>query len=365
MLTFRGLMADADYIMVLVVGNTCLILFHSYQVSRSRNKQFSLICLLILGFWLHPVMGYYLIAMGVVWFAGKLRPAKHLRLIQMNKAGVGFLGTNFPLVNGNFGWYVGAIFTLTLPIILGFIVPPPYNHIGSSTQFPLDGSIGDVFVVLLTILIVLLISWSGVRLIEQGEGLLPIFAIVTLFIFSAFSIINRVKFDTLTLPRYLMPLYSAIPLGVWALFNVTQKKVWLRPVLMAALLGVNLYGDLSIKAISMPYELLDWLKDRDGYQYVYTDYWTGYWLAFESGEQIIPAVIDEQNQPGFNRYRPYVEQVEQSTNPMYIYLAGHPGETDFRVYLISNKVRYQTTNIDKYIVYSDLSSRINYPLTKR
>jgi hypothetical protein len=225
--------------------------------------------------------------------------------------------------------------------------------------------VGGVFVVILTILIVLLITWSGVRLIQQGKGLLPIYAFVTVFVFSAFSIIIRVKFDLLTLPRYLMPIYSAIPLGVLALFNVTHKRVWLRPVIMAALVAVNLNSDLTIKAISMPYDLLDWLKNRDGNQYIYTDYWTGYWLAFESSEKIIPAVIDDQNQEGFNRYRPYVQRVEESDNPLYIYIAENPSEIDFKDYLSRNGITYQVTSIDGYTIFSDLSRRITYPLINR
>jgi hypothetical protein len=362
MLTFRGLMTDSDYIMVNVAGSISLILFHAWQAHPFRGKLLGLICVLLIGFWLHPAMGYYLVAMCVVWLARKVRPAKHQRLGQMSRAIVGFLGKNSTLIEGTAGWYMIVIATLTLPIILGFIVPPPYHHFDITAQIALNGSIWGTFAVVLTVLIAFLVFRGGGRLIQQGESLLPVFAFLTLFIFSAFSIILRVKLDSLTLPRYLMPIYSAIPLGVWTLFDLTRKKVWLRPVFMAGLLSVNLYGNLSIKPISMPYNLLTWLENRDGNQFIYTDYWTGYWLAFESDEKIIPAIIDEQNHPGLNRYPPYAKQVEKSSNPLHVYTGGENNEIEFRKYLDDEGITYQLTQIGKYVIYSELSRRVTYPL---
>ncbi|MFI6762436.1 ArnT family glycosyltransferase [Micromonospora sp. NPDC050417] len=63
--------------------------------------------------------------------------------------------------------------------------------------------------------------------------------------------------------------------------------------------------------------LVDQLR-HDGVTRVYSEYWTCNRLAYVSGEQIRCAVLDEDLTPGFDRYRPYREQVRQSELVAYV-----------------------------------------------
>jgi hypothetical protein len=360
MLTFRGLMADADYIMVLVVGSLSLLQFHSWLQNPGWMKLFRLIFLLALGFWLHPVMGYYLLTMGVVLLSRQLGTGRRIR-INRPVATIPVVLHPF-LFLGGFGYYLQFLVTLTLPIMLGFLVPSPYTPLDMAAQLMLRGSIWGILAVVFSCSIVILIAWVGIRAIKEGNSILPVFAFTTLMIFTVFSASIHIKEDALTLPRYFTPLYSAIPLGVFTLFSVTRRCTRLRPILFGALLAINLYGNISMRAVPAPYPLLEWLKGRGGMQYVYTDYWTGYWLAFESNEKVIPSIFDDNNQSGFNRYQSYAREVEESVNPLYIYILGKQNQKDFQTHLDATQIQYQRLILDGYVIYYQLSSHVSYPI---
>ncbi|SCL28562.1 hypothetical protein GA0074692_2563 [Micromonospora pallida] len=64
-------------------------------------------------------------------------------------------------------------------------------------------------------------------------------------------------------------------------------------------------------------QLLDQLR-ADGIAHIYSEYWTCNRLAYRSGEQVRCAVLDENLAPGFDRYRPYRDQVRQSEQVAYV-----------------------------------------------
>jgi hypothetical protein len=115
------------------------------------------------------------------------------------------------------------------------------------------------------------------------------------------------------------------------------------------------------KTLSDNQALMDWL-DANNIRHVYTDYWIGYPLAFESQERIVPFIIASGNQVGWNRYPPYVTEVERSPNPAYIFVAGSEDEQAFAGYLMSQSIRYEVKSIAPYAVYWNLSSRVSFPL---
>ncbi|TDC66559.1 hypothetical protein E1258_02465 [Micromonospora sp. KC207] len=63
--------------------------------------------------------------------------------------------------------------------------------------------------------------------------------------------------------------------------------------------------------------LLDHLR-AGGITHVYSGYWTCNRLAYRSREQVRCAVLDENLTPGFDRYRPYRNQVRQSEQVAYV-----------------------------------------------
>jgi hypothetical protein len=158
-------------------------------------------------------------------------------------------------------------------------------------------------------------------------------------------------------------LYSAIPLAVLALFRLTQKAMRLRPVLLGGLLVLNLYSNLGLKASpAADYRMLiSWLNEQ-GIHHVYADYSISYCLAFESQERIVPFTIGPGNQIGWNRYQPYVVEVENSLNPAFVFFADSGEEQAFANYLIARNIRYEDRSIAGYTVYWNLSRRIHFPL---
>lgn len=226
----------------------------------------------------------------------------------------------------------------------------------------------------LGVIVCLAILWVGMQRAKRGDNLLFLFAAMTVLVFSLVFTALRGSFDLLQEPRYLLPLYSAVPLGILAVYQLTQKVTGLRIVLLGGLLVFNLYGNLALKPeLNLPYvagktlsdnrALIDWL-DAKGIQHVYTDYWIGYWLAYESQESIIPYIIGSDHKVGWNRYPPCVAEVKNSPNPAYIFIAGSKEERSFADYLLAQNIQYDAQSIIIYTVYWNLGSPVQFPLKR-
>jgi len=216
----------------------------------------------------------------------------------------------------------------------------------------------------------LAILWVGMQRAKRGDNLLFLFAAMTVLVFSLVFTALRGSFVLLQEPRYLLPLYSAVPLGILAVYQLTQKVTGLRIVLLGGLLVFNLYGNLALKPeLNLPYvagktlsdnrALIDWL-DAKGIHHVYTDYWIGYWLAFESQERIIPFIVGTDNRAGWNRYPPYIAEVEKSPDPAYIFVAGSDQEQAFVDYLVAQHIEYDTEWITIYALHWNLNRPVRF-----
>ncbi len=163
-------------------------------------------------------------------------------------------------------------------------------------------------------------------------------------------------------PRYLLPLYSAIPLLASGLLS----SRWLRgaaPILLAALIALNLYSIVvldpamnrpTFEAASTPSnrkELAQFLLAR-GLSRVYTDYWLAYPLAFESGERIVPSVISG----GFNRYIPFAYEVSIAPDPAFVFVSDSPEEKNFLTKMGLTGAHATVGHVAVYSIYWQLSS---------
>ena len=163
-------------------------------------------------------------------------------------------------------------------------------------------------------------------------------------------------------PRYLLPLYSAIPLLAAGLLSAG----WLRraaPIVLAALIVLNLYSIAVLdpamnrptsEAASTPSnrkELARFLLSR-GLSRVYTDYWLAYPLAFESAERVVPSVISG----GFNRYIPYAYEVSIAPDPAFVFVSGSPEEKNFLTKMGLTGAHATVDHIAVYSIYWHLSS---------
>ncbi len=89
-------------------------------------------------------------------------------------------------------------------------------------------------------------------------------------------------------------------------------------------------------------------------KHIYSEYWTCNLVAFLSQEQIVCSVLDEQLQPGFNRYAPYASIVAQDPNAAYVFPLGSAQAVAFAKRVRQTGQQYLSTKTDNYIVYQPL-----------
>jgi hypothetical protein len=162
-------------------------------------------------------------------------------------------------------------------------------------------------------------------------------------------------------PRYLLPLYSAIPLLASGLLPTALPRR-AAPILLAALIGLNLYSIAALDPVlsrpqsatastpSNRQQLAEFLLAR-GLDRVYTDYWLAYPLAFESGERIAPSVTSG----GFNRYIPYAYEVSVAPDPAFVFVTGSPEETAFAAKMTRQGTTAAQDRVSIYTVYSQVN----------
>jgi hypothetical protein len=153
-------------------------------------------------------------------------------------------------------------------------------------------------------------------------------------------------------PRYALPLYSTVPLLFGALWRLPR---WARAGGVALLLALNLYSILSTDVrLWLPEEAVDSteatrtelvraLVAEDRHQ-LYTDYWIGYPIIFETRETVLASVIGG----GFNRYLPYADNVQRTPNAAWVFIRDSDDEREFL--LTQRALRVEEVSI--YRVYT-------------
>jgi 4-amino-4-deoxy-L-arabinose transferase-like glycosyltransferase len=371
MLTIWGLRFGAGYIVVLTLSTLALRL----ALDLHRGAILPLVLLLLVGFWTHYVTGYTIAAIILVTGLAAFRrrvprlPGKAVAPVALAAVAllVGLLTQlDASTASGSLSTAAGLL-TMTFPVLLGFFQPSTSAELFARQTA--ESGAGNAIAIILGALAAAVVGRAAIRRIRQGDTLLPLFVFLTLIIFSIFVTLLHSPSALLQEPRYLLPLYGAIPLAAWALFDLVQRPARLRAIALGGVVLLNLYGNLSMQpALNQPYvsghtladnrALIDWL-DAKGIRHVYADYWIGYWLAFDSGERIVPFIIAG-DRAGWNRYPPYAAQVEQSTNPAYIFVADSAETRSFETGLRAQQIRYDAASIDVFRVYWSLSSPIRY-----
>jgi hypothetical protein len=92
---------------------------------------------------------------------------------------------------------------------------------------------------------------------------------------------------------------------------------------------------------------------RIGATRIYSDYWTCNNLTFRSQELIICATLDDQLQPGFDRYIAYRSAVRAAPHPAYVLVAGSIQAHNFEQKHASDLASYRRYILDGYVVYQD------------
>ena len=373
-LAVRGLKGDAAYTLVLLIGTLSLILFQDWLARPSRLKLAGLAALTLLGIWVLPLMLYYVFAMLAAWVVTRIqRPldptpphrssTRTILLLAgtalvIGAAGLALKGT------GAVGWLsrlvdASGLFTVALPVLWGWL-PPAEDNAMFMRDISSVPAWGMALITLLSLAVLVAGLVYGARRPSLKQPLLFIFITGSGLIYVLFFVMVGISPTTLSFPRYLFPIYSGIPFWVDGLLGLTRQKRLLQAVSIAAVLAVNIYSVLSLPVVTGPSpSLLTWFAENPSAGGVYTDYWTGYWLAFESQERIIPVIVsDDHRLSGGNRYPPYVEQARAWREPVFLYYTGAAGEASLRSFLSQHDIRFERTQVGAYILYHSLSKAV-------
>lgn len=336
-LAVRGLKGDAAYSLVLLLGTLSLLLFQDWLARPSRWKLAGLAVLSLLGTWIFPLMLFYVFAMlaTATWVVLQARNSRAAHGEQTGRSGkrtillLGGAGLALGAAclvlawSGGVDWLsrlmnASGVFTYSLPILWGLI--PPAEDYALFIQGVSRICLEMALITLASLAVFVAGLVYGGRQFKSKPPLLFIFITGSGFVYGLFFVMIGISPETLSYPRYLFPLYSSIPFWVNGLLNLTQKKRLAQAGCIAAVLALNVYSVVSIPAAPGPtQDLLAWFAENPEADGVYTDYWTGYWLAFESQERVIPVIISEDNRLLYgNRYQPYVEQAQAWRAPVFL-----------------------------------------------
>ena len=162
-------------------------------------------------------------------------------------------------------------------------------------------------------------------------------------------------------PRYALPLYAVVPLIMGAIWRL-PRLAHLGGV--AAVLGLNVLSlvstdvqlwrpeDAPESTAATRAELVQYLASQDRHQ-LYTDYWIGYPIMFETRESVLAYVISG----GFNRYVPPADNVQRTPNAAWAFERGaldQEPEAEFTGDLRAAGGRARVQDVAVYRVYTDV-----------
>jgi len=360
--------ARGGFIELVLLGTVSLILAVDI-VNGERLRRwrcFWLGVLLGLSWWVNNQAIFYLAAIGVT-FAVALPRRFGLRAALSNAC---IMGGAFILGGAPFWWanlfhepsfatfaelghsaqspgqvldHLGGYFREALPILLG-----ARRFWQLNDQFP--GS------TVLTYLIYGIVLALGLAAHRRGSSILFIMLIIVPVIFAAS------RFGWLTqAPRYLLPLYSVIfPLVGIAVASLQSRLV--ATFLPVGLIILNLCSMQTSGALAIPGQpfvasgqrvqsdqsaLYLWLAEH-GYRHIFTNYWIGYRVAFETGEQVTFSIYGEPRSRRVPRY----ELIEPAAASPYVLVPSQV--TEFSVMLAALGYRFRSSDVNGYVVVDQI-----------
>ncbi len=330
-----GLRARGGFIEILVLGALSFILLA--KVIRSKRLiDWPLVALgAVLGFgwWTNNQIVYFILPAGYSLLAKALRlprvsvreifAAALLFMVAFLMGGLPFWIYNLQNNFESFGMlrasesegvlqHLSGVFRQALPILLG-----AKRFWQEKDIFPYASVLVWSIYIILVVTYLVLRAGKLVNLlilkIERDKPLeifaLLIVAAISVFVLSSFGYLVQA-------PRYLLPAYVGLfALTGYAISELRERLPWLGAVCVPAILFINLssfyYGGRAIpgeplvfkgERVSMDQSALqNWLIER-GYPFVYTNYWIGYRLAFETAERVRFLVTKEPYQHRIDEY---------------------------------------------------------------
>ncbi len=168
--------------------------------------------------------------------------------------------------------------------------------------------------------------------------------------------------------RYLIIAFVAIPAVLWPVWNSLQLQkipasrntkfaLLLRGGMLLLIAATFLSGTIrtltEIPAAQAAYQQEDILVQdliHIGATRIYSEYWTCNRLTFHSREQIICSVLDDQLQPGFDRYMPYRFIVSAAAHPAYVFPLGSKQADLLQLQVQTSGTYYRQYIFEGYLV---------------
>ena len=213
--------------------------------------------------------------------------------------------------------YGGAI--LGLPLGMGMCAP--------SHCEPWQFWWGPVYAALLVIAGVL--AWRLPRSPERSMRLvLVVGALLTVVSYARNSAAGDSPIES---ARYLSCLLVSTPAWIepiWRFAGAAARPAWQRLLAALPLVGaaaMAIFATVALAAHAHVYtsatvdqRTVLAALERDHVTSMYADYWTCNWIAYQTAENRICAVIGDDMNKGLNRYAPYWDRVEGSTSVAYL-----------------------------------------------
>ena len=385
LLTVWSVKVRGGYVETLVLGTALLVLLHDITI-RERHEVWRLILFGItagLGSWVNQLILPYLIVTALFVVLRLSRRAIRVALVSVPAFLVGSLplwvwnvqnelATFSEIARANSTGLAGLlelprnlarVAFLAMPPLLGFVEPTTDMRLfGEMRRAEFSAfALGFVATVGLAVLgfrwlVATPRPWRR-HLTARPDSPLILLLLITPTMFA----LSKGAPNLWGEPRYLVPMYSAVPFFVACLLPLVERRRYVAVALVVAVLAFNLRSNLPVllglEVARYPEPAVQYLLER-GNTRIYADYWLAYVLAFESDERIKAAVIDKRVEDGVrlvdNRYEPYIGAVADSANPAFVFAAGSAADQAFERLLIEQGTRYRRGEADMVAVYDDL-----------
>jgi 4-amino-4-deoxy-L-arabinose transferase-like glycosyltransferase len=372
--------ARGGYAELLFLGQALLLV--TLALAESRDRRLALLWGILAGlaFWTHllaivyvaPAVIFLILARRSKWSAAEAGLVVGGGLLGMLPLLVENVANGFltlaallqpPDLPLDFGAQFVRIFRVGIPVLLGLAQPTT-----SQTMFDADWlqrPAGHLWVAVLAVVVLtaaLATHLPSLRRLaacgadrRSGPALLLIVALAV----PPTVALTRFGFFV-SEPRYALPLYAVIPLLAGALFlaRVPTLARWLA---VASVLAFNMWSLVSTdprlwrpedtldSTVQTRAQLVQYLVAQDRHQ-MYTDYWIGYPIMFETRETVLAYVISG----GFNRYVPPADNVQRTPNPAWVFTPGMEAERTFLADLSAVGGQARQALVAVYDVYTDV-----------
>ena len=389
--------ARGGFIEILVIGGLALLLtFRWMEHGGQTLKRTALIGLLLgLGWWTNNQIIYFIFPIGLFFLLRLLnREGNKLSFIfraiaaHLSVGLAAFVSGGLPFwiynIRHNFVSFemfhrsgsrdilehVKGLFETALPIIFGAKRFWEYNDVFPYSTVLYYSVYALIFGVLLYSRRKQIAALCRFKSVNEGKvELLVIFILSTLSIFalSTFGFLVQA-------PRYLLPIYVAlIPLTAYGIAIIRERSKLIAHLTLILLVSMNILSSYSFgrsipgepfvfkqqRVARSHTELITWLENNS-IEWVRTNYWIGYRLAFETKEKI---KFDLFQEPSQLRIKSYNEEAQRN-NIEEMPLVLVPAQAELVEHaLVALNYQFQSTQVGDYIVIHNIHpQRLDYTL---